>query len=133
MYVDPLSKLRHITQNIVQHSVKRKKKRLLSQQYRRQSSTKVHRKICPICETTFQTEIPNKKYCSEDCNKKNRKIRRKLLLEKVTAFTYYGLCSVCGAEDVPVDICPECGYLCCGSCVTPIGKCKNCVTKFNAK
>lgn len=32
--------------------------------------------ICPICGTAFETERPNKKYCSFSCKEAGLKLRR---------------------------------------------------------
>lgn len=34
--------------------------------------------VCPICGTEFETQKPNKKYCSLSCREASRVIKRKL-------------------------------------------------------
>jgi hypothetical protein len=54
--------------------------------------------------------------------------------KKQSEDVFLGLCSVCGADDVPVSECPECGYLCCEKCFNKAEICSICsfVTKIPA-
>ena len=75
-----------------------------------------------------------RKYCSEECYRlatAERKRAKRGTLQKKTRMEqslegFRGLCSVCGADDVPVVECPECGNLCCDKCHDGFGLCGVC-------
>lgn len=89
---------------------------------------------CERCGETFEARAANKKYCSQECHRlttAERKRAKRGIIQKKTRMeqseeVFPGLCSVCGADDVPVSECPECGYLSCEKCRNPSGLCNIC-------
>jgi len=49
------------------------------------------KKICPICNEEFETNIPNKIYCSAYCSNKRRSL-------KVKDKEFHKVCECCGKE-----------------------------------
>ena len=86
--------------------------------------SKTSSRTCERCGETFETRTANNKYCSQECYRlttAERKRAKRGILRKKTRMEqslegFRGLCSVCGADDVPVVECPECGYLSCDKC-----------------
>jgi len=97
--------------------------------------TKTFSRTCERCGNRFETRSANKKYCMPECYRlatAERKRAERGTLQKNTLKELYekfllGLCSVCGADDVHVSECPECGYLCCEKCRNQSGLCNICV------
>ena len=96
---------------------------------------KTYKRLCESCEESFETTATNKKYCSQECNRlaaATRKRAKRGTPEKKSGReqseeVFLGLCSVCGADDVPVSECPECGYLSCERCRNLSGLCNICL------
>jgi hypothetical protein len=95
---------------------------------------KTHHKTCMICRESFETIYAVQKYCSSECYKsartigkrilrKNKKPKDKIIRSKPV---FRGLCSVCGADDVRVIECSECGHPVCRKCRNDSGVCKIC-------
>ena len=97
--------------------------------------SKVFSKTCERCGETFEASTANKKYCSQECYRlatvERKRAKRGTLETKSgreqSEEVFLGLCSVCGADDIPVSECPECGYLSCERCCIPSGLCNICV------
>ena len=108
--------------------------KLESQRRRRTASLgplKAFSRTCPQCGGSFETRSANKKYCSQECyrlatNERKKAERSKLQKRTQMKESEKGLCSVCGADDVPVSECSECGYLCCVECHDGSGVCSIC-------
>ncbi len=96
-----------------------------------QGPSKAFKRTCVQCGGSFETRSANKKYCSQECYRlataaRKRAERSKLQRKTQMKESEKGLCSVCGADDVPVSECPECGYLCCVECHDESGMCSIC-------
>jgi predicted nucleic acid-binding Zn ribbon protein len=95
-------------------------------------------RTCTQCGGPFETRVANKKYCSQECYRlataeRKRVARRKLQKTprgKRSEKGFQGLCSVCGADDVPVSECPECGYPSCVKCSDESGMCSICSREY---
>ena len=95
---------------------------------------KIYRKTCVMCGKTFESRRAQRKYCSDECYKSAGRMRKRIerskhqkkKVAKVRAHVFRGLCSVCGANDVPVVECLECGYLACRKCRSEYGICNIC-------
>ncbi len=110
--------------------------KLIAKRNRRDASrgpSKTFKKLCIKCGEPFETKVATKRYCSDECYRlataarkraKRKKTRR--VTGKLSEDAFQGLCSVCGADDVPVSECPECGYLCCEKCRDKSGICSVC-------
>jgi hypothetical protein len=95
-----------------------------------------------ICGKPFETIYAVQKYCSSECNKSARTMRKRDIrkMKKRTKgkkvrseAVFRGLCSVCGADDVRVIECSECGYLVCNKCKkNESGVCKICLGVLGA-
>lgn len=90
---------------------------------------------CEYCGKSFETRVANKKYCSQECYRSatserkrvKRGISRSQAADRLSGKgALLGLCSVCGAENTAVAVCPECGFLSCDSCHNPFGICNIC-------
>ena len=96
---------------------------------------KVYSSVCPVCGKPFDTIYAVKKYCSSECYRSARSRMKYVKRKKrnspsernihLKAF-FRSLCSVCGANNVPVTECSECGYLVCSNCRNDLGICKIC-------
>ena len=86
--------------------------------------SKTINKRCGRGGEVFETRIASKKYCSQECyriataerKRAERGTRHQRAPEGKSEKGFMSLCSVCGAEMVPVSECPECGYLNCMDC-----------------
>ena len=88
-------------------------------------SRKTYQKDCVLCGKQFDSKWILQKYCSSECYREAGVIRKRLLRgnsrntvkrKRISRVTFRGLCSICGAEDVPVQVCSTCGYLSCKNC-----------------
>jgi predicted nucleic acid-binding Zn ribbon protein len=111
--------------------------KLESRRIRRMSlrgPSKTYSRTCERCGDPFETTIANKKYCSQECyriataerKRAERGTLQKTSLKNQAMKVFLGLCSVCGADAVPVSECPECGYLSCEECHDKTGICGVC-------
>jgi len=99
-----------------------------------QGPSKTLSRTCVRCGDLFEARTANNKYCSQECYRiatAERKRAERGTLRKNTGMelskgVFLGLCSVCGADDVSVSECPECGFLSCGKCRNPSGLCSIC-------
>lgn len=61
---------------------------------------------CEVCGKVFETEHPNKKYCSLECG---HKANRKNMVDRLHKLTDAGLCIQCGKRKATVGrMCKEC-------------------------
>ena len=95
--------------------------------------SKTFKRLCESCGEPFETKVATKKYCSDECyrlataaRKRAKRTKTRRVTGKLSEDAFQGLCSVCGADDVPVSECPECGYLCCEKCRDKSGICSVC-------
>lgn len=95
---------------------------------------KTYFKVCTVCGESFESKWAIQKYCSDECYRSTtimrkrveRKKRQKKSRKGLSSTVFRGLCSVCGADNVPVIECHNCGYLTCRNCSNDLGICKIC-------
>ena len=113
----------------------RRKAKNLRSRDQRKSQRKTYHKTCTVCGSVFETFTNNKIYCSKECKRsaslERRRIRdrnrpRPKRLKLTQKESVVGLCSICGKENVEVEVCPVCGFLVCVSCRDSSGTCKIC-------
>lgn len=97
---------------------------------------KIYHGTCVVCAKPFDTIYAVQKYCSSECYNSARTIRKRVIRRKRknsierkvrSEPVFRGLCSVCGADNIPVNECSECGYLACSRCRNDLGICKICI------
>ena len=97
--------------------------------------TKLFNETCDRCGNPFETRVSTKKCFSQECYRlaiiERKRAKRGSSKIKVscqqTEKVFLDLCSVCGADDVPVSECPECGYPSCEKCHGHSGTCNICL------
>ncbi len=111
--------------------------KLAAKRRRRQSSRgplKTFSKECKRCGEAFDTRTYSKKYCSQECyrvataerKRAERRTRQQRTPKGQSEEAFLSLCSVCGADEVPVLECHECGYLNCVKCSDESELCSLC-------
>ena len=113
---------------------RRKAKNLRSREQRK-SQRKTYHKTCTVCGTPFVTFTNNKIYCSKGC-KRSASLERRRIRDRIKPRPerpklhqkelVVDLCSICGNENVEVEVCPVCGFLVCARCRDSLGICKIC-------
>ena len=109
-------------------------KNLRSREQRKSERITYH-KTCAVCGSSFETFTNNKLYCSKECKRlaslERRRIRdrnrpRPKRLTVIKKESVIDLCSICGNENIEVEVCPVCGFLVCAICRDSSGICKIC-------
>jgi predicted nucleic acid-binding Zn ribbon protein len=97
-------------------------------------SPKTIKKICDRCGKSYETKLTIQKFCSDECyrlasaeRKRVKREKRREIVIKPNEDMFLDLCSICGAENVPVSECRTCGFLCCGECLNDSGLCRVCI------
>ena len=113
----------------------RKEAKNLRAREQRKSQRKTYHKTCTVCGSPFETYNNNKIYCAKECKRsaslERRRIRdrnrpRPKRLTLTQKESVVGLCSICGNENVEVEVCPICGFLVCEGCRDTSAICKIC-------